>query len=148
MEARDLMHHFGSSSIQSLKFTSAEVKWDNDNFKLFYYLRGLSEPFNMFNLKTMVMGVDKNNIDSGLKLNIDNNIAIASTGEYIWGMDFKSKCTQRGTSMFCDNKDVLVHVNGTDCELDLINLWLTKEEKEYKSCYDNIIVCPTPGLHN
>ena len=63
VDARDLMHHFGSSSIQSLKFTSAEVKWDNDNFKLFYYLRRLSQPFNIFNLKTMVMGVDKNNID-------------------------------------------------------------------------------------
>ena len=145
VDARDLMHHFGSSSIQSLKFTSAEVKWDNDNFKLFYYLRRLSQPFNIFNLKTMVMGVDKNNIDSGLKLNIDNSIAIASTGEYIWGADFKSKCVQRGTSTFCDNKDVLVHINGTDCELDLINLWLTKEDKEYKSCYDDIIVRPTPN---
>ena len=146
VDIRELLHHFGSSGIESLRFTTAEINWEDNNFKIKYNLRRLSEPYKIFNLKSMIMGTDRVNTDKGITLYIEKNVAVASTGEYIWGSDFNSKCTKRGHNTYCDNKDILIHINGSrECELNLIHLWLTSDTKLYDTCYDRIVIRPTPS---
>ena len=145
LNMRDLSQHFGSSAIQSLKLSKAKITWENEEFTIMVTIRKLSEPFQIFNLKSMVVSYDKTNLEMGNGLLIEPRVAINSLiGEYIFSSEFIQKCTSVGNSIYCNSKDTLVHVNGTDkCELIIIHNWLNNDTKPYYPCYDNIVIRPT-----
>ena len=85
VDTRALAHHFGSHGMESLKFTEAEVLWGDEGFEIRYNLRRLSEGYKIFNLKSMIISTNNESTTLGTKLNIENSIAISSTGEYVLG---------------------------------------------------------------
>jgi len=144
LNMRDLSQHFGSSAIQSLKLSKAKITWENEEFTIIVTIRRLSEPFQIFNLKSMVVSFDKTNLEIGNALLIEPGVAINSIGEYVLSSEYIQKCTPVGNSIYCDSKDTLIHVNGTDtCELVIIHNWLNNDTKPYYPCYDNIVIRPT-----
>ena len=144
LNMRDLSQHFGSSAIQSLKLSKAKITWVNEEFTIIVTIRRLSEPFQIFNLKSMVVSFDKTNLEMGNALLIEPGVAINSIGEYVLSSEYIQKCTPVGNTMYCDSKNTLVHINGTDiCELVIVHNWLNNDTKPYYSCYDNIVIRPT-----
>ena len=144
VDIRELLHHFGSQGIEALRFTNAKVLWGEGHFIIRYNLRRLSQGFNIFNLRSMIVSIDKSKTYMGTQLDIEQNIAVSTTGEYIKGSDFNSKCTKVANNVYCDYKDILISINGTaECELNIIHNWLLNEKTSYKSCYDRVVVKPT-----
>jgi len=144
LNMQDLSQHFGSSAIQSLKLSKAKITWENEEFTIMVTKRRLSELFQIFNLKSMVVSYDKTNLEIGNGLMIEPGVAINSLGEYVSSSEFIQKCTSVLNSVYCNSKDTLVHVNGTDnCELIIIHNWLNNDTKPYYPCYDNIVIRPT-----
>ena len=128
LNMRDLSQHFGSSAIQSLKLSTAKITWENEEFTIIVTIWRLSEPFKIFNLKSMVVSYDKTNLEMGNVLLIEPGVAINSLGEYVFSSEFIQKCTSVGNSVYCDSKDTLVHINGTDnCELVIVHNWLNND---------------------
>ena len=73
----------------------------------------------------MIVSIDKSKTYMGTQLDIEQNIAVSTTGEYIKGSDFNSKCTKVANNVYCDYKDILISINGTaECELNIIHNWL------------------------
>ena len=143
-DARALVQHFGSHGLESLKFTDSEVVWGEEGFEIQYHLRRLSEGYKIFNFKSMSISTDASNTLLGTKLNIERSLAVSSTGEYVLGSDFSTKCTRKGTTVFCNPNDVLIHRNGSDrCEMVILNNWLIQEESKYTQCYDDVIITET-----
>ena len=144
LNMRDLSQHFGSSAIQSLKLSKAKITWENEEFTIIVNKRRLSERFQIFNLKSMVVSFNKTNLEMGNVLLIEPGVAINSIGEYVLSSEYIQKCTAVGNSFYCDSKDTLVHVNGTNvCELVVVHNWLNNDTKPYDPCYDNIVIRPT-----
>ena len=85
VDTRALAHHFGFHGMESLKFTEAEVLWGEEGFEIQYNLRRLSEGYKIFNLKSMIISTNNESTTLGTKLNIENSIAISSTGSKFWG---------------------------------------------------------------
>ena len=92
----------------------------------------------------MVVSYDKTTLEMGNVLLIEPGVAINSLGEYVFSSEFIQKCYSVGNSVYCDSKDTLVHINGTDnCELVIVHNWLNNDTKPYYPCYDNIVIRPT-----
>ena len=92
----------------------------------------------------MVVSYDKKNLEMGNVLMIEPGVAINSLGEYIFSSEFIKKCTTVGNSIYCNGKDILVYINGTNtCELIIIHNLLNNDTKPYNPCYDNIVIRPT-----
>ena len=83
LNMRDLSQHFGSSTIQSLKLSKAKITWENEKFTIIVTIRRLLEPFQIFNLKSMVVSYDKTNLEMGNALLIEPGVSINSIGEYV-----------------------------------------------------------------
>lgn len=144
LNMRELSQHFGSNAIQSLKLSKSKIIWDEEEFAIMVTIRKLSEPFQIFNIKSMTISFDKGNLNMGNNLLIEPGVAINSLGEYIFNSEYLKKCVSVGNSMYCNSKDILVHMNGTDtCELIIIHNWLNNDTKPYYPCYDNIVLRPT-----
>ena len=78
----------------------------------------------------MIILTNNESTNLGTKINVENSIAISSTGEYELGSDFNAKCSRKGLVVFCNPNDVLIHINGMDvCELVIINNWLSQDGK-------------------
>ena len=92
----------------------------------------------------MVVSYDQKNLEMANVLMIEPGVAINSLGEYIFSSEFIKKCTTVGNSIYCNGKDILVYINGTNtCELIIIHNLLNNDTKPYNPCYDNIVIRPT-----
>jgi len=144
LNMRELSQHLGSSAIQSLKLSKAKIVWDDDEFSIIVTIRKLSEPFQIFNIKSMVVSFDKSNLNMGNTLNIAAGVAINSIGEYLFSTEYLQKCITVGNTIYCNGKDVLIHMNGTEtCEIVIIHNWLNNDTRPYIPCYDKIVIRPT-----
>ena len=107
-------------------------------------MRKLSKPFQIFNIKSMVVSYDKSNLNMGNTLNFSAGVALNYLGEYLLSTEYLLKCTTVGNTIYCNGKDVLIHMNGTEvCELIIIHNWLNNDTRPYYSCYDKLVVRPT-----
>ena len=62
LNMRELSQHFGSSAIHSLKLSKAKIIWDEEEFAIIVTIQKLSEPFQIFNIKSLVVSYDKSNL--------------------------------------------------------------------------------------
>jgi len=107
-------------------------------------MRKLSKPFQIFNIQSMVVSYDKSNLNMGNTLDVSAGVALNSLGEYLLSTEYILKCITVGNTIYCNCKDVLIHMNGTEvCELIIIHNWLNNDTRPYYPCYDKLVVRPT-----
>ena len=136
IELASTIRNLGSNGLKSLQLAKAEIIWEKNYFTIQFTVRYLSEPFQIFGIKSLPTNMDNNENNVGSYLDIDSEIAISSNADYIFGNDFK-KCSRIEETIFCNHMEAQIHTDGKNCcEVNLIHNFLKNDSTDYSSCYD------------
>ena len=121
IELSTAIRNLGSNGLRSLQLAKSEIIWTKSSFTIQFTVKHLSEPFQIFGIKSLPTNMDANTNNMGSYLNVDSEIAISSNGDYIFGKDF-SKCSKIEDNIFCNHLETEIHTDGKNCcEVNLVH---------------------------